>query len=151
MSSSNQSLKSPRNTKDLINPLTSEQELLARMTGESSYRSQSSTTSLKPLNQHAKLPRNTNDLINSSTGERETLAKISPELLNHPRSATTSSLSSNQLSKSIRLSNEPTSSLTKTSIGPPLKPKLAARSNSNLSSQKSIHGKFNYFITYDQF
>jgi len=148
MSSSNQPLKSPRNTKDLINPLTSEQELLARMTGESSHRSQSPATSLKPLNQHAKLPRNTNDLINSSTHERETLAKISPELLNHPRSATTSS---NQLSKPIRLSNEPTSSLTKTSIVPPLKPKLAARSNSNLSSQKSIHGKFNYFINYDQF
>jgi hypothetical protein len=73
------------------------------------------------------------------------------EPLNHPRLAATSSLSSNQLSKPIRSSNEPTSSLTRASIGSSLTPRSAARSNPNLSSQKSVYGKFDYFISYYQF
>jgi hypothetical protein len=149
-SSSSQLSKSLRNTRDLIHPITSEQELLTRITGEPpppSYRSPSSTTSLTSSRQRAKSPRNTNDLINSSMGERETLAKISSDPFNHPRSSATSSLSSNQFSKPIPSINEPTNSLTRASIEPPLRPKSAARFNPNLSTQKSIHGRFDYFIT----
>jgi hypothetical protein len=122
-----------------MNPLAGEQELLARITGESSYRSPSPTTSLTPLNQRAKSPHNTNNLINPFPSERDTLAKISPEPFHRPRSTATS--------KSTRLSNEPSSSAIRTSMDPPSRPKSAARSNPNLSSQKSIYGSFHYFLT----
>jgi hypothetical protein len=52
-------------------------------------------------------------------------------------------LSSNQLSKPTRSTHEPTSSLTRTSIRSPLRPKSEVHSNPVLASQKSIYGKFN--------
>ena len=142
ISSSNQRLKSPRSPNQLTNSLSSEQELLARITNEPSYGSRSSAIS---MNQRPKLIRHTNDPTNSLMNERETLAKPP----SYPRSTATSMLSSSQLSKPIRLSTESAPSLTKTSIEPSLKSRPTAHSNSKLSSQKSLYGKFNYSVTYN--
>jgi hypothetical protein len=69
--------KSPRNIHELTDSISSEQQLLARITGVPSYHSRTPTTSLIPSSHHLKSPRNID--------ERESLVKNSNELPNYPR------------------------------------------------------------------
>ncbi|CAF4736185.1 unnamed protein product [Rotaria sp. Silwood1] len=83
-----QHLKSSSNMNDLTNPLSSEQELLARITSnEPSHRPRSTISSLASLSQRSKSPFNTNDRTASITNEQSLSMKISNQLSNHSRSS----------------------------------------------------------------
>ena len=122
MSLSNQPLKSSRTTTDNIHSLSSEQELLARITGELP----SHPSSLTSLHQRVKSARN----INDSTNDRELLARMSSESSKNPRLTPTSSSVSKQLSRTVSSNKGSIESLSK-----------VTRSTPKLSSQKSIYSK----------
>jgi hypothetical protein len=146
LSSSNSFSKSSRSNNDLSTPLANDQELLARISREPRYHSRSSVTSSLPPSRLSKSSRSVNDLT-ALPGERGSLARISDERPNLPQSAVSSLSSASPYSKPSRLNTESTSSLAKMSTGPVLNPK-SSRSNLELSSKKSIYGKFDYFCIY---
>ncbi|CAF4210503.1 unnamed protein product [Rotaria sp. Silwood2] len=96
-SSLTQHLKSPRNINDFTYPLTSEQELLTRITSsEPSHHPRPTTTPLLSLSQRSKLPFNTNDRTAPITSEQSSSIKILNQPPSHPRSSSTALLSSNE-------------------------------------------------------
>lgn len=90
------SSSSSRNTHDLSNRIKSEQNLLARITGEPSNHSRISS------NQNLRSPRNINDPITPTIIDRQSSAKASQIQLTHSRSSAISLPSSEQSIKSFR-------------------------------------------------
>jgi hypothetical protein len=81
-SSSTQRSKVPRDINDHTDPLISQQELLAKLTGELPVHPRSSVTS---LNQRSKSSRDINDRTGPLGSEQELLARLAGESPYHPR------------------------------------------------------------------
>ncbi|CAF3634455.1 unnamed protein product [Rotaria socialis] len=134
---------------------TTEEELLKRITNQSSYRSQQSTNSLSPLTPRAKSTSNIDNLTSSSMTKREALLKMPVQSLAYSRSTMPSLLSSSLLSKSLsssssspssQFNNDFGSSLSRTSTEPTLRSKPPMRLNPDTILQKPMNSEYFFFL-----
>jgi hypothetical protein len=142
-------LKSPRNINDRSSPLSSERELLARITGEPSHHPRLTATSSLSSDQRLKSPQNIN--------EREPLNRLPHEPPIYPRSTATATSSSSQYLKSPRNISDLTSpainerrSLAKISDQPPhysrSTPALSLSTDQHLKSSHNSNDLINPLV-----
>ncbi|CAM4769474.1 unnamed protein product [Rotaria magnacalcarata] len=140
---SRQTLKSLNDINDCPpSSRTTEEELLKKITNQSSYRSQQSTSSLSPLTSRAKLTSNIDNRTSPSMTKREALLKMPVQSLAYSRSTMPSLLSSSPLPKSSSSSQFNTdfgSSLSSTSTEPTLRSKPPMRLNSDTVLHKPMN------------
>lgn len=140
---SSRNLKSSHDFNDQIISQSAEEELLKRITHQSSYRSQASTLSSSSLTTRAKLASNTDTSTNPLINKRETLLKMPIEQPVYSRSTMPSPSSFTRLSKSSSSHDEPIGSSSKISTESILRSKPSLRhSNQDVSLQKSISSKY---------